>query len=82
MKFYLFTSGIISKAQMDQFWADVATWAAPEPVVFNPNDVSLGEPNGDEDAFAVYGPRKDWIDKINNDLIETGKPVFVRYLGE
>lgn len=82
MKFYLFTSGVISAAQMAQFWADVAAYAAPEPVEWSKHDVSLGEPNGDEDAFAVYGPRKDWEKKINDDLIETGKPVFVRYLGE
>lgn len=78
MEFYLFTSGFITKEQMDSFWADVALYAAPEPVTFNKNDVSNGEPNGDEDAYAVYGPQKDWEKKVA-DLAETGKPVFVRY---
>lgn len=79
MEFYLFTSGFISKAQMDQFWTDVQTYAGVETVTFNKNDVSNGEPNGDEDAYAVYGPQKDWEKKVA-ELAETGKPVFVRYL--
>lgn len=79
MEFYLFTSGFITKEQMDQFWVDVAAYAAPEPVTFNRNDVSNGEPNGDEDAYAVYGPQKAWEKKVA-ELAETGKPVFVRYL--
>ena len=79
MMFYLFTSGKISAAQMDAFWTDVATTVAPETVEYNPNDVSLGEPNGDEDAYAVYGPQRDWEAKVTK-LRETGKPVIVRYL--
>ncbi len=80
MKFYLYTSGTISKAQMDQFWADVATWIAPEPVEWSKYDVSNGEPNGDEDAFAVYGPQKDWEKFVTETLVETGKPIFTRWL--
>lgn len=78
MEFYLFTSGNISAAQMTQFWADVAAYAGTA-VTYNKNDVSNGEPNGDEDAYAVYGPQKDWEKKVA-ELAETGKPVFVRYL--
>lgn len=79
MKFYLFTSGVISKEQMDSFWTDIAAMIAPLPLSHPKDDVSNGQPNGDEDAFAVYGPEKDWKEKIE-ELIETGKPVLVRYL--
>ncbi len=78
MKIYLFTSAKISKDEQKLFWDDVKDAIAPLKVSILRKDVSLGQPTGKEDAFAVHGSRADWEDRLA-DLIETGKPVFVRF---
>lgn len=77
MKFYFFTSGIISQAQLDTFWAEVR--ALYPTAYYTVNDVSDGSPNGDEDGFAIYGPLKDWQLQIA-ECQQSGKPVYFKDL--
>lgn len=77
MRFYFFTSGVITAAQMAVFLAELQ--AAYPGAYYLKNDVSLGEASGDEQGFAVYGRQKDF-EKLLPKLLESGKPVFTKWL--
>ncbi len=66
---------------MEAFWADIRLTIAPLKLRILHKDVSRGQPTGREEAFAVYGSRADWEERLEK-LVDTGKPVFVRWSEE